>query len=89
MSKEETIEVTVKLPKKLVEFLRAMEKNLDMTMEQYIQRNIVDVVYADLDSMEVFLPPIVPTRIEFVEKYGLAEVFKQYNFEIPKYWSDC
>lgn len=65
-------EVKVKLPKKLAKFLRAMEKVLGQSMEEYLQYSIVDMVRADLDTEDIF----VPTQRQIVEKHGLGEIYE-------------
>lgn len=72
MSKEEYIEVTLTLPQKVVDFLKDMEKTLDMTMKEYLEYSILQAVGADLDTYDTF----VPTVTEILEKYGLAEFLK-------------
>lgn len=69
MSKQETVEVTVKVHKNVVAFLRDMEKTLDMTLEEYIEYGIYQMVGADLDTYDVFVPKVE----EIIKRYDLAE----------------
>lgn len=65
-------ETTILLPEKLIAFLRAMEGNLEEPMERYIERSIIGVVEADINSHDVF----VPTFEEIVKENGLDKIFK-------------
>ena len=69
MSKEDYVEVTVKIHKGIVAFLRDMEKVLNMTMEEYVEYSIYQSVGADLETHDVFVPEVKET----IEKYGLAK----------------
>ena len=77
MSKEETVEVTVNLPKKIVGFLKDMEKVTNIAMDDYLRNRIIGDVYADLETRDFF----VPTPSFFVDKYGLKKVFKESGFD--------
>ena len=71
--------VTVKVPKPIMDFLRAHEKDMDKSAEKYIEREIVNFVQADLESMLVF----VPSPKELAENWNLNAVFKTVlNYEI-------
>ena len=48
--------ITIRAPKKILDFLRAHEENLGRTAEEYIELNIVQCVKADLDAGDVFAP---------------------------------
>jgi len=75
MSEKEKIEfeeITVKVPKLIIDFLRKHEKILGKTAQEYMERNIVDCVRADIDAGDVFVP--VPEEV--VEQHGLGPVFK-------------
>ena len=74
MSKEETVEVTIKVPKAIVEFLRALGENvLGEKPEEYMVRQIVDSIAADLEADAFFDPK------EFVRKFNLLPVFEKYG----------
>ena len=75
MSEEETVEVTVKLPKAIVEFLKDMTSN----MEEYIVHNIVQMVEADLEADEFYNPKQV------VEKYNLMPVFEKHDISVSSH----
>lgn len=72
----ETIEyedVTVKVPKLIMAFLRAHEKDMGETAEEYIAYNAVGVVRADLDAGDVF----VPVAEEIAREWNLNHIFKE------------
>lgn len=75
MSKEETVEVTLKLPKAIVDFLKDMQTTLNMTVEEYLVFSIIQAVGADLDTNDVF----VPSPAELVERYGLKTALLKCN----------
>jgi len=81
MSEKETVEVTLKLPKAIVDFLKDSETSMRMTVEEYLTYSIVHSVAADIDTFDVF----VPTWKQIVDKYGLeAEAtLKRYNAVVP------
>jgi len=84
MSKQETVEVTLKLPKAIVDFLKDSEKALEMTMEEYLVYSIMQVVGADIDTLDTF----VPTPKQIVKQYGLKATLKEYN-ALPYLKKDC
>jgi hypothetical protein len=59
--------VTVKVPKRLLNFLRALEKCLGLDIDQYLTSAIVDSFGGDLDILEI--PFIGKKRL--IEKFGL------------------
>jgi len=68
-------EVTLRLPKKLVDFLKTQEQNMNTTIEQYLQNSILGKVAADLNASDVLA--LTPNaRAQLIEKYGLKEVLK-------------
>jgi hypothetical protein len=77
---EEIVEVTVKLPKAVVEFLKAMHGNV----EEHIARDIIGglVSYIECVSETRLLPE---TMEGAAEKYGLVSVFKARGV-LPSYW---
>lgn len=75
MSKQETVEVTLKLPKAIMDFLKDMAPSIEMTVEEYLTYSIIQAVAADVDTFDVF----VPTWKQIVDKYGLAPTLKRYN----------
>ncbi len=74
MSEElELEEVTLRVPKLLMDFLRKHEKYLDEGLVQgYLERNIVACVRADIDALTVF----VPDAEDVIEQHNLGPVFK-------------
>ena len=70
--KTEHVEVTLRLPKRLVDFLEAKEEITDMTVKEYLERAIIQSVGADLEARDTF----VPQPEEFIEKYGLKDILK-------------
>jgi hypothetical protein len=65
-----TERVTIEIPKKLMDFLRAHFKD---PAKQYIQHTIIESIRADIDNQNVFLDAIIqkydldPSLKEFVE----------------------
>lgn len=75
MSKKEGyVELTVKLPKRLVDFLKGMEKTMGMSLEEFIEHSVVQTVGACLDSEDLF----VPSSNDIIEKYGLEAILKEH-----------
>jgi hypothetical protein len=64
--------VTLKVPKNVMKLLRDSEKTLEETASQYLERCIVGLVRADIDSGDCF----VLTPREVAERYDLDPVFK-------------
>lgn len=64
--------VTLKIPKKILELLRDSEKSLEETATQYMERCIVDLVRADIETADCFV--LSPRRL--TERYNLDPVFK-------------
>ena len=75
MSDVEMVELTLKLPKGIVDFLRASVENLD----EWLAREIVDHIHGQLDA-DVFFDPK-----ETVKKYNLMAVFKKYDLSVSSY----
>lgn len=65
--------MTLKVPKKIMKLLRDSEKLLGETASQYLERCIVQLVMADIDAADCF----VPTPRELAERYNLEPVFKE------------
>ena len=71
--KIELEEVTLRVPKLVMDFLRKYEKSLQEGVVQgYLERNIVACVRADIDALTVF----VPDAEDVIEQHNLAPVFK-------------
>ena len=68
----EHVEVTLKLPKRLVDFLKAKKEITDMTVKEYLERAIIQSVGADLEAKDTF----VPQPEEIIEKYRLKDILK-------------
>jgi hypothetical protein len=71
-------EVVLKIPKVLMLFLREHEDVLGEKTEDYLQRSIVGLVRADIETNNVF----VPSPIELANKYNLQPIFKTFDIEI-------
>jgi hypothetical protein len=65
--------VTLKVPKNVMELLRDSEKSLEETASQYLERCIVDLVRADIETQDCFV--LSPRRL--TERYNLDPVFKE------------
>jgi len=75
MSKEETVEVTLKLPKPIVEWFRDEDtKNL----EDRLALELIEVAFSQVESEDAEL---------LMRKYGLKQVFKDYGV-LPSYYKD-
>lgn len=64
-------EVTVRIPKAVMDFLRDFEKD----PKAYIERRILDDVECDLDSLNQAEVSSIRKK-KVIEKYGLEAVFK-------------
>lgn len=73
MSETEYVELTVKVPKKILDLLNDLEKFYGMTATEYIEYNIMWGVRADLDATGDG-PFFDPEKI--VERYGLKEILE-------------
>lgn len=65
--------VTLKVPKKIMKLLRDSEMSLEESAIQYMERCIVDIIRADIETQDCFV--LSPRRL--VEKYNLDPVFKE------------
>ena len=74
MNKPETVEVTLKLPKQITEFIKDSWDTDNL--EETLTKEIVEISYAQLDAdaneKGIF-------QEELIEKYGLLPIFKQYG----------
>jgi len=77
MSKQETVEITVKLPKAIVDYLKCMKSDV----AEYIQSSVVGYIQADIEFEHMH--PILPEKV--MEKYGLKTIFKEYGV-LPCYY---
>ena len=77
MKGEETVKVTVKLPKAIVDFLKDTER----AVEKYIEDNVVGCVMSDLEFEFSHIPKVE----EVIRKYGLKPVFKEFGV-LPSYY---
>lgn len=64
--------VAIKVPKRIVDFLRAHEKDMNMTAKEYIEYNVVCIVRADIDALDVFFP----SAKEVADGWKLNSIFK-------------
>ena len=70
MSRNQTVEVKVKIPKAVYDLIRATTEN----PEQYLTKSIIQVVYADLDAGALAGPETKPERLTAVfREHGLAQ----------------
>jgi len=65
--------VTLKVPKAIMKLLRDSEKSLEETATEYLEHSLVDMVRADIETQDCF----VPTPRGIVELYNLDPVFKE------------
>ena len=75
MSEQETVEVTLKLPKAIVDFL----KDMNVNVEEYIVHNVIGVIEADLEADTFYCPK------QLVEKHNLMPVFREFNVDVSNY----
>lgn len=66
-------EVTVRVPKPILRFLKDMEKALDQTVEEFIETSVVEMVESQLAGGGFFNPNYI------LEKYDLKPTFKAYD----------
>ena len=74
MSKEETVEVTIKLPKAIADFLKDEEHDL----AEYVTQTIIESVLSEIEGVT---PKII------MDRYKLAPVFEAYGV-LPDYYKD-
>jgi len=74
VSKEETVEVTIKLPKPIAEWYRYKGEKL----EERLTREIVELVLSEVEGIQSEL---------LMEKFGLKQVFKDFGV-LPDYYED-
>lgn len=80
MSKEtKTIEVTLKLPKQIAEFIK--DSWSTDNLEETLTKEIVSISYSQVDA-EANEKGIFPE--ELMKKYGLLPIFKDYGV-LPSY----
>lgn len=72
MSKQETVEVTLEIPKAIVFFLR----NNVWNSEEYMVKAIVERVGGDIDTLDLFDIKDDIEAKKIVKRYGLNEVLK-------------
>lgn len=77
--KQETVEVTMKLPKAIVDFLKDAERDV----AKYIEKNVVGCVMSDLECDFLHIPKVE----EVIRKYGLKPVFKEFGV-LPGYYNN-
>ena len=66
-------EVTLKLPKQLMTFLRAIEQTLDGTIQEFLEESLVDTVHAQLRDETLLTPSWL------MEKFKLKPIFEATN----------
>ena len=75
MTKDDTVEVTLRLPKNIVSFLEDMGENL----EEYIVYVMVDNIAAGLDA-DAWVDPK-----HWVNKHKLMPIFKKHEIPVSSY----
>jgi hypothetical protein len=68
-------EVVLKIPKAIMVFLRENEGMLEEKAEAYLERCIVGLVAADIESEDCF----VLSPIKLAKKYDLQPIFKKFG----------
>jgi hypothetical protein len=76
-------EVVIKIPKAIMKFLRENQDLLNEKIEDYLQRDIISSIRADLETQDVF----VPSPIVLAKKYDLQPIFKK--FDVGVFDPDC
>ena len=74
MSKQETVEVTLRLPKALVDFLEIMEGDI----KEYLTHTIVDLHMSYVEGLDAKM---------LMQVFKLTPVFKEYGV-LPSYYGD-
>lgn len=74
-SKQETVAVTLKLPKAVVDLLNAV----DLNVEEYLVHTIVDSIAADLSADTFYYSK------QLVEKHNLMPIFRKFNISVCSY----
>jgi hypothetical protein len=64
--------VTIKVPKLIMDFLRGREKDMDETAKEYIEYNVVQIVNSDIRAGDVF----VLDPEELADSWKLNPIFK-------------
>jgi hypothetical protein len=75
-------EVTIQVPKVLMNFIRDNIPKKNMTMKAYLESAVIERVAADLDNDEYF----GPEQKELVARYHLEELNKVIKGVIPSYF---
>ena len=80
--KQETVEVTLKLPKQIADFIKESwpTDNLEVTLTKEVVELCLSQIDADAGEEEI-------SPEELVKKYGLFSVFKQYGI-IPSHYKE-
>jgi len=72
---EKEVEVTLRLPKSIVNLLKDVSENV----EEYLAREIIGVIEADLEA-DVFGDPK-----QLVKKHNLMPIFRKYGVSVSSY----
>ena len=70
MSKEEKVEVTLKLPKAVVDFIKSVDK--PESLEEYLVQQIVETMQSYVEMLEC-------TAGLLMNRFNLGPVFKEYG----------
>lgn len=72
MTEIEYEEVTIQVPKQVMEFLKSVEAIIEMTAKEWIERSTVDNVRAGIDSEE-----FLQTPEQMANQFKLNPIFKE------------
>lgn len=75
MNKRKLVEVTLKLPKPIIDLLKDVGENV----EEYLVQSIIGVVEADLEADAFWNPK------RLAEKHNLMPIFKSCNILVSSY----
>lgn len=70
--KTEYVEVTLKIPKGLIDFLEDMKACFDCSVKEHLEITLLDSIKAQIEADFIF----APTVESVVEKYHLEGVFR-------------
>ena len=79
MSKEETVKVTLELPKQIIEFIK--ESWPTNNLEETLTKDVIELCVSQVEA-DAIKEGIEPE--ELTSKYGLLPIFKQYGV-LPSY----
>ena len=80
--KIEYVEVTVKVPRKIFDFLKDLEKPMNMTVKEYIEHSIIQDVFSDMDCTAGGGGPFFDPD-ELIKRYELKPIFQKHGIQDP------